>query len=307
MFDAVNIYFREDQVHCLTDSSATQTEIRRVLREIKDAFSKIRTCDDTNRREGDKKLTLFVFLSGHFDTEDGCGYMKLTASKCLRGVDFLRRLRQVDADNTIIILNGCNTEAFIESNESNNNVFATSSAKTELPRSVEDVFRTGPLESLGSGRTGSSNSTSLAEMTLPSQSPVLQSLRKCPAPPRSNLGMFKHNAVAFCACRRDEIAQFPDPALVGRVDNSYFVRFLLNGIQGGKKCFNPSKNAMAEPCGICWAYQKKLSSLICMELSDLVNYVRQHMEKFRLPEPRYVYHGDGRKLKIAFMKKSQDS
>ena len=303
MFDAVNIYFREDQVHCLTDSSATLAEIRRVLREIKDAFSKIRTCDDTNRGEGDKKLTLFVFLSGHFHTKDGCGYMKLTDSTCLRGVDFLKNLRQVGADNTIIILNGCNAEAFIESNESNNNVFATSSAtETELSR----VLRPGPLESLGSGRTGSSNSTSLEEMTLPSQSPVLQSLRKCPASP-SSLSMFKHNAVAFCACRRDEIAQFPDPALVGQVDNSYFVRFLLNGIQGGKKCFNPSKNAMTEPCGICRAYQKKLSSLICMELSDLVNYVRQHMEKFPLAEPRYVYHGDGRKLKIAFMKKSQDS
>lgn len=200
--------------------------------------------------------------------------LKESQKDYLVGREFLRGARETGADNIIIFLNGCCAEAFLVAKYN------------YMDASVLNSDEATP-QSLGSAsKLLTPQSTSESEFEFDS------------------VQLSKKTMAVFCACKNNESAQYPCPKRLGKVCNSYFVRFLINGIEGGEACFNPGENKDTGPCDICKAFAKKMSVQVFMQLSDLVDYVRQHVHVHPgLPKPRFHSVGDGEQLKMTFVRK----
>ena len=280
--------------------------------------------DETRKKaKEDKKhvsLNLFVFLSGHFDQN---GNFYLPRNETLNGDNFLKKLEQLNADNILMFVSGCFAEAFVNGSGSKSTVPRSQSMPSVTSASVPSSVDSNSMSNVGeqtslvgrlqhalsgffSSNTSHESTTENAPSPVPSE---ISGNHQDTSSKPSKIAL--NNFIAYCSSsdKGKSVIKNPVKGWPRKVQNSIFVKFLLNGIKGAKTCYRPSESDNdASSCNACASFRAKLHNLHCTELQDLVNYVSEHMRLYKMEEnlPRLIHHGDGRKVILTFCEESGD-
>lgn len=174
-------------------------------------------------------LNLFVFISGHFNKT---GNFITKVGETYVGEVFLKRLEELNADNILMIVMGCYSEAFV----GGISVIPRRSiptVKASIPCDVgQNSSRMGRLRRTLSNLFSNNTSCEPAKECVPGSIP--------PRAQKSSLDRKRNNIVAYCSSPTDGKSPFKNPYKGSRrkVDTSLFTTFFLKGLTGAKTCFS---------------------------------------------------------------------
>ena len=260
-------------------SGSVRDETDRLLKDLQDTFANEKTrMKNIDDAKGD--LSLFVFLSVHCDAsgcftlpgkENESGVREITHNN---GRRFMRKLRKIEADNLVVIVNGCSAMSF----------FAT------------DYTRESSTPTTDATPTCLDNDVSKKEKN--------RSSKPRPRGFSVEIGRKTFAMLGSCEVRKD--AFFEAPANNCCPKNSYFVSILLSALRGANFCFTCSRwSKPVHPCDACSAFRKKIKLLGYIELRDLIQYVQGEATECGLNVPAEIFGGTEHKLLLVRSKDVQ--
>ena len=192
-----------------------------------------------------------MLLSGHITTT-GEFLLKLgPEQQLLSGTDFLGKLIDVEADVTIVIVDGCFAEGF----------FDNYGDVQEHKGRKDGLF------------------------SFLKSNPQKETRGQVPTGP-SRVDAFQHDIIVICSCNRAQEVKCCNPKGNSEVFNSIFTKYFLNGLEGASCCFRPSSvkpglRESQEPCSVCSNFREGRAERGWVDVLDVINYAHRHIEQDR--------------------------
>lgn len=116
----------------------------------------------------------------------------------------------------------------------------------------------------------------------------------------------KSSTSVYCYSPSTQDGFTVDPTTSTGPRNSYFVRYLLNGIASATRCYHAMEDEELDPlrpenpCVICVKFNERVHNHAFLQLGEIMTYVCEHLKKHNLAFPKLIYDSGAKSMLFSF-------